>query len=57
MLIIYGNDSMRIKKSLLSKGKGNIMLFLVFTVLILVPFKVSFLHWEHLNIDYFSWQY
>ena len=31
MLNIFGNDAMRIKKCLLSKRKGNVVLCLVFT--------------------------
>ena len=51
MLYIFGNDTMRIKKRLLSKRKGNIVLCLVFTVFLIVPFKVSFFHWRYFTID------
>ena len=37
MLYIFGNDTMRIKKRLLSKRKGNIVLCLVFTVFLIAP--------------------
>ena len=44
MFLILHDDAMRVQKSVLSKRKRNIMLFLIFFVLILVPFKVGFLH-------------
>ena len=44
MINIFGNDTMRIKKCPLRKRKGNIVLCLVFTVFLVVPFKACFFH-------------
>lgn len=44
VLHIFGNDAVRIKKSVLRKGKGNVVLGAVFLILLLVPFKLDFFH-------------
>ena len=42
---------------MLSKRKRYAMLFLIFTVFFLIPFKMNFLHYWHLSIDFGMKQY
>jgi hypothetical protein len=44
MLQIQHDDAVRVEKSMLCKRKRHIMLFLIFLVFYLIPFKVGFLH-------------
>ncbi len=44
MVHIFSNDAVRIKKCVLGKRKGNIVLGAVFPILLFVPFKLDFFH-------------
>jgi hypothetical protein len=44
MLLILDDDAMRVQKGALSKRERHLVLFLIFLVFVLVPFKGSLFH-------------
>jgi hypothetical protein len=57
MLNIFSNDTVWIKKCVLSKRKGDVVLGTVSPFFFFVPFKLDFFHWGYLTTGRKKWQY